>query len=124
MEEIVKAELPARALTMPDFQQRQHLRGKLERTLVSVTTGVVGSSYDIKGHEGADAAERGWPKENVTTDGRVALPPAWDSTLCMHYWGVPELQELVDPNGYIIFVNGRLARCSVAVTYLCYLDQC
>lgn len=47
--------------------------------------------------------------EVVITEGTVARPPVWDSTLCMMHWGKPELQTEVDPNGYVIYVNGRCA---------------
>lgn len=43
----------------------------------------------------------------MLTEGTLATPPAWDSTLCMAHWGLPKLQTEPDPNGYLIYVNGR-----------------
>ncbi|CAM9657186.1 unnamed protein product [Scytosiphon promiscuus] len=48
-------------------------------------------------------------KGEGTTLGRSspATPPRWDSTTCMASWGVPELQTKADPNGYLLFSEGR-----------------
>lgn len=40
-------------------------------------------------------------------DENAVIAPAWDSTACMTHWGRPELVDNPDPNGYVIFVNGR-----------------
>ena len=37
----------------------------------------------------------------------MATPPAWDSSLCMAHWERPELQNEPDPDGYVIYVDGR-----------------
>lgn len=39
--------------------------------------------------------------------GTIATPPAWDSSLCLARWGMPQYQHEIDPNGYLIYVNGR-----------------
>ena len=36
-----------------------------------------------------------------------AVPEQWNSAACMDSWGVPELQNEVDPRGYIVFSEGR-----------------
>lgn len=47
------------------------------------------------------------PDVQVLAEGTLATPPAWDSSLCMRHWGVPELSDEPDPKGYLIYVNGR-----------------
>lgn len=97
----------------PRHVTRRHLRDRevheaeVQRRLMTPTMGVLGISYDLKDHEGLDRAEGGAPKDSVITEGTVGTPPVWDSTLCMHHWGVPQLQEEIDPNGYLIYVSGR-----------------
>lgn len=46
-------------------------------------------------------------EEQALTDETFVNAPAWNSTLCMTHWGMPELQRHLDPNGYVIYVNGR-----------------
>ncbi|CAB1096959.1 unnamed protein product [Ectocarpus sp. CCAP 1310/34] len=72
------------------------------RQLPEITVGTVGESFDVR-ENGASAG----PQEQALTEGTLATPPAWDSTLCMAHWGVPELQDEPDPNGYVVYVNGR-----------------
>ncbi|CAM9868692.1 unnamed protein product, partial [Ectocarpus sp. 13 AM-2016] len=72
------------------------------RYLPEISVGTVGESFDVR-ENGASAG----PQEQALTEGTLATPPAWDSTLCMAHWGVPELQHEPDPNGYVVYVNGR-----------------
>lgn len=43
---------------------------------------------------------------SLANPGAVATPEPWDSSLCMSHWQLEELQTHVDPNGYVVFVNG------------------
>eukprot|EP00904_Undaria_pinnatifida_P008194 jgi/Undpi1/4504/HiC_scaffold_17.g07858.m1 len=82
--------------------QGHGLRGSGRRRLPEFTPGKLGESYDVKERGSTAADDRELPLE-----GNIATPPAWDSTLCMLHWGSPQYQNEPDPNGYVIYVNGR-----------------
>lgn len=74
------------------------------RKLFEDVRGVAGHEFNVTS-DWANATQRHAldrkPDTNLTT------PPVWHSTRCMEKWGVPLLQEEPDPNGYLIYVNGR-----------------
>eukprot|EP00752_Nemacystus_decipiens_P010743 g9565.t1 len=72
------------------------------RRLAGVFLGRLGESFDVR-----DEASTAAAAEPSLTEGTVAAPPAWDSSLCMAHWGRPELQTEPDPDGYVIYVDGR-----------------
>eukprot|EP00752_Nemacystus_decipiens_P010638 g9475.t1 len=72
------------------------------RRLPEVFLGRLGTSFEVK-----DEASTAGAVELSLTEETMATPPAWDSSLCMAHWGRPELQNEPDPDGYVIYVNGR-----------------
>lgn len=48
----------------------------------------------------------GGVEPGLAESGYFATPEPWDSSLCMLRWNRPELLTEVDPNGYVVFVNG------------------
>lgn len=74
------------------------------RVLADLLVGKLGFEFDVA-EDGVNAAD-GHVIDALARQ-NVATPPVWDSTLCMKDWRVPHFQHEPDPNGYIIYVNGR-----------------
>ncbi|CAN0167309.1 unnamed protein product [Pylaiella littoralis] len=83
-------------------QMRRTNREMQGRRLSDITVGTLGRDFDV-----ADKGPGAVSQEQNLTEGTLATPPVWDSSLCMAHWGLPHLQSKPDPNGYLVYVNGR-----------------
>ncbi|CAM9701527.1 unnamed protein product [Laminaria digitata] len=87
--------------TLADRQARGQARELGSSKHAEITVGVVGKDYDMQHNLGEEDEERAESGETAV------ITPVWDSTDCLAHWGRPELIDSPDPDGYIIFVNGR-----------------
>lgn len=75
-----------------------------QRKMPQLVSGEVGHEFNVT-TDGVNASA-GYSLDS-TLDANLATPPVWHSKLCMEQWGMPALQEEPDPNGYMLYVNGR-----------------
>lgn len=97
------------AATVKGSSRFRDRRDVSQRKLPHLLSGEVGHEFNVT-TDGANAA-RGHTLD-PTLDANRATPPVWRSTLCMEQWGMSIFQEKPDPNGYVIYVNGRQGQMS------------